>query len=79
VRKPLPGAWHGSHASAVHRWGAQPCKSSDLASPEAGPSGTAASAQAGPGRLEAVLKSAGLGTLREAAETPFDLIIEARR
>jgi hypothetical protein len=36
-------------------------------------------AQAGPGRLEAVLKSAGLGTVRRAAQTPFNLIIEARR
>jgi SAM-dependent methyltransferase len=36
-------------------------------------------AQAGPGQLEAVLKSAGLGTVRRAAQTPFNLIIEARR
>lgn len=36
-------------------------------------------AQAGPGRLEAVLKPAGLGTLRTVAETSFNLIIEARR
>lgn len=36
-------------------------------------------AQAGPSQLEAVLKSAGLGTVRRAAETPFNLIIEARR
>ena len=36
-------------------------------------------AQAGPGRLEGVLKSAGLGTVRRAAQTPFNLIIAARR
>lgn len=36
-------------------------------------------AQAGPSQLEAVLKSAGLGTVRRAAQTPFNLIIEARR
>ena len=36
-------------------------------------------AQAGPRQLEEVLKSAGLGTVRRAAETPFNLIIEARR
>ena len=36
-------------------------------------------AQAGPRRLEDVLKSAGLGTVRRATETPFNLIIEARR
>jgi SAM-dependent methyltransferase len=36
-------------------------------------------AQAGPRQLEDVLKSAGLGTVRRAAETPFNLIIEARR
>lgn len=36
-------------------------------------------AQAGPGQLEAILKSAGLGTVRRAMETPFNLIIEARR
>ena len=35
-------------------------------------------AQAGPGRLEAVLRSAGFGTVRQAAQTPFNLIIEAR-
>ena len=36
-------------------------------------------AQAGPRQLEDVLKSAGLGTVRRAAETPFNLIIEAKR
>lgn len=36
-------------------------------------------AQAGPSKLEAVLKSAGFGTIRQAARTPFNLIIEARR
>jgi 2-polyprenyl-3-methyl-5-hydroxy-6-metoxy-1,4-benzoquinol methylase len=35
-------------------------------------------AQAGPCRLEAVLRSAGFGTVRQAAQTPFNLIIEAR-
>jgi SAM-dependent methyltransferase len=35
-------------------------------------------AQAGPSRLEAVLRSAGFGTVRQAAQTPFNLIIEAR-
>jgi len=35
-------------------------------------------AQAGPRQLDEVLKSAGLGTVRRAAETPFNLIIEAR-
>jgi 2-polyprenyl-3-methyl-5-hydroxy-6-metoxy-1,4-benzoquinol methylase len=35
-------------------------------------------AQAGPRRLDAVLKSAGFGTVRLAAQTPFNLIIEAR-
>lgn len=36
-------------------------------------------AQAGPRQLEDVLKAAGLGTVRRAAETPFNLIIEAHR
>jgi 2-polyprenyl-3-methyl-5-hydroxy-6-metoxy-1,4-benzoquinol methylase len=36
-------------------------------------------AQAGPRQLEAVLKSAGLATVRKVAETPFNLIIEAVR
>ena len=36
-------------------------------------------AQAGPSQLEAVLKTAGLGTVRRAAQTPFNLIVEARR
>lgn len=35
--------------------------------------------QAGPKQLEAVLKSAGLSAVRRAAETPFNLIVEARR
>jgi SAM-dependent methyltransferase len=36
-------------------------------------------AQAGSRQLEDVLKTAGLGTVRRATETPFNLIIEARR
>lgn len=36
-------------------------------------------AQAGPSQLEAILSAAGLGTVRRAGETPFNLIIEARR
>ncbi|MCV9937301.1 class I SAM-dependent methyltransferase [Boseaceae bacterium BT-24-1] len=36
-------------------------------------------AQAGPNQLEAILQSAGLNTVRRAVETPFNLIIEARR
>lgn len=36
-------------------------------------------AQAGPGQLEAILNSAGLGTVRRAGATPFNLIFEARR
>jgi hypothetical protein len=36
-------------------------------------------AQAGPRQLEDVLKAAGLGSVRRAVETPFNLIIEARR
>jgi hypothetical protein len=36
-------------------------------------------AQAGPRRLDEVLRSAGLGAIRMAAETPFNLVIEARR
>lgn len=36
-------------------------------------------AQAGPRRLEDVLKAAGFGTVRRAVGTPFNLIIEARR
>jgi ubiquinone/menaquinone biosynthesis C-methylase UbiE len=36
-------------------------------------------AQAGPRRLVEVLEAAGLGTVRRAVETPFNLVIEARR
>jgi hypothetical protein len=36
-------------------------------------------AQAGPRQLEDVLQAAGLRTVRRAAETPFNLIIEAGR
>jgi SAM-dependent methyltransferase len=35
-------------------------------------------AQAGPRQLEAVLRSAGLNSIRTAAETPFNLVLEAR-
>src|SRR3712207_2459545 len=35
-------------------------------------------AQAGPRQLEEALRSAGLGSVRLAAQTPFNLIIEAR-
>ena len=35
-------------------------------------------AQAGEGRLSAVLKEAGFSRVRRAAETPFNLILEAR-
>lgn len=35
-------------------------------------------AQAGVGQLETVLTSAGLGSVRRAAQTPFNLVIEAR-
>jgi 2-polyprenyl-3-methyl-5-hydroxy-6-metoxy-1,4-benzoquinol methylase len=36
-------------------------------------------AQAGPRQLEEVLRAAGLGSVRRVMETPFNLIIEARR
>ncbi|MGE8943116.1 hypothetical protein ACO2I3_14480 [Leptospira interrogans] len=36
-------------------------------------------AQAGPRRLESILRAAGLSSIRTAAETPFNLVIEARR
>jgi len=35
-------------------------------------------AQAGPRQLESVLRSAGLSTIRKAAETPFNLVFEAK-
>lgn len=35
-------------------------------------------AQAGQAQLEAVLRSAGLGTVRKATQTPFNIILEAR-
>ncbi|HKX79124.1 MAG TPA: class I SAM-dependent methyltransferase [Novosphingobium sp.] len=40
--------------------------------------GLALGAQAGEGRLTQVLTQAGFGTVRRAAETPFNLVIEAR-
>jgi SAM-dependent methyltransferase len=42
------------------------------------PDGPALGAQAGPARLEAVLRDAGFGRVRVAAETPFNIVIEAR-
>ena len=41
--------------------------------------GLALGGQAGPKRLEAVLHEAGFGRVRIAAETPFNIVIEARR
>jgi hypothetical protein len=39
---------------------------------------TALGAQAGEARLTAILREAGFTQVRRAAETPFNLIIEAR-
>jgi SAM-dependent methyltransferase len=41
--------------------------------------GLALGAQAGPARLTAVLREAGFGSVRVAAETPFNIVLEARR
>ena len=41
--------------------------------------GLALGGQAGPARLEAVLREAGFGRVRIAAETPFNIVLEARR
>jgi 2-polyprenyl-3-methyl-5-hydroxy-6-metoxy-1,4-benzoquinol methylase len=41
--------------------------------------GLALGAQAGPARIEQVVRSAGFATFRKAAETPFNLIFEARK
>jgi SAM-dependent methyltransferase len=41
--------------------------------------GLALGAQAGPARLTAVLREAGFGSVRVAHETPFNLVLEARR
>lgn len=42
------------------------------------PVGLALGAQAGESRLRAVLSEAGLGRVRRAAETPFNIVLEAR-
>jgi SAM-dependent methyltransferase len=41
--------------------------------------GLALGAQAGPARLTAVLREAGFGSVRIAHETPFNIVLEARR
>ena len=41
--------------------------------------GLALGAQAGPARLAAVLREAGFGSVRLAHETPFNIVLEARR
>lgn len=41
--------------------------------------GTALGAQAGPARLSALLKEAGFESVRVAAQTPFNIILEARK
>ena len=41
--------------------------------------GLALGAQAGEAQLSRVLREAGFGRIRRAAETPFNLIIEARK
>ena len=43
------------------------------------PVGLALGGQAGPARLESVLREAGFGRVRIAAETPFNIVLEARR
>ena len=40
--------------------------------------GLALGAQAGPRRLEAVMREAGFGRFRKATETPFNIVLEAR-
>jgi hypothetical protein len=40
--------------------------------------GTALGAQAGEARLREVVTSAGFATLRRVAETPFNIVLEAR-
>jgi hypothetical protein len=40
--------------------------------------GLALGAQAGPARLRDVITSAGFGRFRQATETPFNLVLEAR-
>jgi cyclopropane fatty-acyl-phospholipid synthase-like methyltransferase len=42
------------------------------------PVGAALGAQAGPARLSQVLREAGFGHVRRVADTPFNLVIEAR-
>jgi hypothetical protein len=42
------------------------------------PDGPALGAQAGPARLRAVLHEAGFSRVRVVAETPFNIVIEAR-
>ena len=41
--------------------------------------GLALGAQAGPARIEAVMRDAGFGRFRQAAATPFNMVLEARR
>lgn len=41
--------------------------------------GTALGAQAGEGRLRDTIASAGFGAVRRVAETPFHMVLEARR
>lgn len=43
------------------------------------PVGLGLGAQAGPARLEAVLQDAGFGSVRTAYESPFNIVLEARR
>jgi hypothetical protein len=40
--------------------------------------GTALGAQAGEARLREVISAGGFGSVRRAAETPFNMILEAR-
>jgi hypothetical protein len=41
--------------------------------------GLALGAQAGPARLAAVFREAGFGSVRHAYESPFNIVLEARR
>jgi SAM-dependent methyltransferase len=57
------------------------CASTAICTPAslAQPGRAALGAQAGEARLSAVLREAGFGHVRRAAETPFNMVLEARR
>jgi hypothetical protein len=77
VRALLAAGWERSR-SAWARWGRTPITLLCVPHSLSEPVGLALGAQAGEQRLRKVMTAAGFGRFRRVAQTPFNLIYEAR-